>query len=188
MIKAVIFDCFGVLVQATLNAFHTQFLHDNVDLIKIAHELDRRTNLGIISYEQFITEMAKLANKSEAEVEKFLDNTPPNLKLLEYIKYEIKPKYKLGILSNASENWLNDLLGRDYVNMFDDVVLSCDVFLVKPDPEIFNLSAKRLGISVNECIFVDDIVSYCESAEKVGMQAILYKNFNDFKKDISALI
>jgi epoxide hydrolase-like predicted phosphatase len=59
--------------------------------------------------------------------------------------------------------------------MFDAVVISGEVGLNKPEPEIFRLGAERLGVPPEECVFVDDLRENCEGAEAVGMTAILHR-------------
>jgi len=55
-------------------------------------------------------------------------------------------RVKLGVLSNASRGWSERLRARGVAQLFDDVVVSADVGLAKPDPEIFRLAARRLGV------------------------------------------
>lgn len=55
---------------------------------------------------------------------------------------------------------------------FDDVVISAEVQLRKPDPAIFTLAADRLDVPVAACVFVDDLELNVEAARAVGMTAI----------------
>ncbi len=187
MIKAIIFDCFGVLVQGTLEAFSDTYLKGNPDLIARVRELDRKTNIGYLSYQGFVKEIAKLAKISFTEAQDFLDNTPPNLELLRYIQ-ELKTSYKIGLLSNAAENWLDELFTSDQLALFDDAVISSEVNLVKPDRAIFALAAHRLGCKPEECVMVDDLKRYCDAANEAGMQAVHYKDFTSFKKDLKIIL
>jgi putative hydrolase of the HAD superfamily len=50
------------------------------------------------------------------------------------------------------------------------------VGLHKPQPEIYRLAARRLGVEPSECLFVDDLRENCEGAEAVGMTAIRHRN------------
>jgi putative hydrolase of the HAD superfamily len=55
----------------------------------------------------------------------------------------------------------------------DDVVLSCSVGLRKPDPAIYLLSCRRLGVEPGECLFVGDGANdELAGAERVGMRAV----------------
>jgi len=81
---------------------------------------------------------------------------------------------RTGLLSNS---WG----GRDYPieelkQIFDDVLISGQVRLRKPDPEIYLLAADRIGACAEDCVFVDDFNVNVEGAEAVGMTGILHKD------------
>ncbi len=78
-----------------------------------------------------------------------------------------------GMISNSwsTAHYDRDLLGE----LFDEVVISAEVGLYKPQPEIYRLAAERLGVDPVECLFVDDLRENCEGAEAVGMTAIRHR-------------
>lgn len=186
-VKAIIFDCFGVLVASSLEPFYEKYLYGSNELIEEARYLDRQASMGQISYDEFVSQMAILARISEKETRGFLDNNPRNRELLNYIGQKLKPKYKIGFLSNASDNWLSELFTQEQIKLFDQIVLSCDVKLAKPDHKMYEIIADKLGIATSECIFVDDIERYCVAAEEVGMKSIRYKDFSDFVTQFSKI-
>ena len=55
-------------------------------------------------------------------------------------------------------------------------MISAEVGLHKPQPEIYRLAADRLEVEPEECIFVDDLRENCEGAEAVGMTAVRHRN------------
>ena len=71
---------------------------------------------------------------------------------------------------------------------FDELIVSSEVGMAKPYTEIYELTAMRLGVDPEECIFIDDRELYCEGAEITGMQSILYKDFNQMKAELTALL
>ncbi len=114
-------------------------------------------------------------------------NGVPDRPLLDFIADRLKPKYKIGIISNSSGAGLKKLLGNN-VELFDDVVVSEEVQLYKPDPEIYELAAKRLGVSPNQCVYVDNHDYRIEGAEATGMTGIVYKDFVKFEADLSQVL
>lgn len=56
--------------------------------------------------------------------------------------------------------------------LFDDVVLSFDVGLRKPQREIFELAARRAGAEPRDCVLVDDLDRNCDAARAAGWRAI----------------
>jgi putative hydrolase of the HAD superfamily len=81
---------------------------------------------------------------------------------------------KTGLISNS---WSTSHYDRDLLaELFDDVVISAEVGLHKPQPEIYRLAAERLSEPPESCVFVDDLRENCEGAEAVGMTAILHRD------------
>ena len=76
---------------------------------------------------------------------------------------------------------ISDSMGAGYYDrsafpeLFDAVVISGEEGIHKPQPEIFQLGAERLGLPPEECVFVDDLRENCEGAEAVGMTAVLHR-------------
>jgi putative hydrolase of the HAD superfamily len=62
-----------------------------------------------------------------------------------------------------------------FPDLFDGVVISGDVGMHKPQPEIFLLGAERAGVVPEKCVFVDDLRENCAGAEAVGMTAVLHR-------------
>ena len=80
---------------------------------------------------------------------------------------------RTGLISNSMGAGRYD---RDaFPELFDGVVISGDVGLHKPQPEIFRLGCERVGLEPEECVFVDDLRENCEGAEAVGMTAVLHR-------------
>jgi epoxide hydrolase-like predicted phosphatase len=79
-----------------------------------------------------------------------------------------------GLVSNS---WSTAHYDRKLLaELFDVVVISAEVGLHKPEPEIYRLAAHRLEVEPAECIFVDDLQENCAGAEAVGMTAVRFRN------------
>jgi putative hydrolase of the HAD superfamily len=76
----------------------------------------------------------------------------------------------------VSNSWVMDHYSEEIRALFDEVVISAEVGLHKPQPEIFLLAAERLGVAPEDCVFVDDLRENCEGAEAVGMTAVLHRD------------
>ena len=78
-----------------------------------------------------------------------------------------------GLVSNS---WSTAHYDRKLLaELFDAVVISAEVGLHKPQPEIYLLAAERLEVEPAECLFVDDLRENCDGAEAVGMTAIRHR-------------
>ena len=111
----------------------------------------------------------------------------PNKPLLEIIKHDLKPRYKIGILSNAGRD-LNQLIGLEYIDLFDEIATSHQHAMVKPNPDFYKLIAQKLDVRPSDCIYVDDNQQHCDGAKAIGMKSILYKGVEALKPELSRIL
>jgi epoxide hydrolase-like predicted phosphatase len=74
------------------------------------------------------------------------------------------------------------------MDLFDDVVDSCDVGLRKPDPAIYRLACERLGVAPEAAVFLDDTRRHVEGARQVGLHAILVRDPWDALAELDAIL
>jgi putative hydrolase of the HAD superfamily len=80
---------------------------------------------------------------------------------------------KTGLLSNS---WGVDSYPIEKLQpLFDALVISGEVGMRKPDPEIFHLATERLGVPPQRCVFVDDHPGHLKAAQEVGMTTVLHR-------------
>ena len=78
-----------------------------------------------------------------------------------------------GLISNS---WGLGIYERAPIELFDAAVISGEVAMHKPQPEIYRLACERLGVDPGAAIFVDDLRENCAGAEAVGMTAVLHRD------------
>jgi epoxide hydrolase-like predicted phosphatase len=188
MIKAIIFDCFGVLVTSSYEPFKQKYFHGDAELIRKFIEIEDRSSRGEITLEQAEQGFAELAGISFEQCEYELAQNPRNESLLTYISESLKGNYKIGFLSNVAKDRTHELFTDADIALFDDMILSFQVGMAKPQPEIFSLAAERLGLLPNECVFVDDLSKYLVGADEAGMHTILFKDTEQFKQSLESLL
>lgn len=187
MIQAVVFDCFGVLAYDGWLAYCDKYFDDKPDSLEQAIVSNRKVDAGLISYEDFVTDVAQLAGISETEARATLERNPPNEKLFAFIQSKLKPIYKIGMLSNAGANWLPDIFEQEQIDLFDEVVLSYQLGAIKPDPIMYQTVAARLGVAPEDCIFIDDQPRYVDAAVQQGMKGIRFETTTQVIKNITEL-
>jgi HAD superfamily hydrolase (TIGR01549 family) len=188
MIRAIIFDCFGVLTQDNWKEFWTAL--PSTRLRSSARELNKNHDNGVLTLDEFTKQLAQLTDKPMAEISAIFRDTGPikNRQLIDYIK-ELKLNYKIGIISNIGTSWIEDqLLSADEQSLFDISIYSYRVGMTKPNPQIYLLAASQLKVEPNECVFVDDVEEYCEAAEALDMKSITYDTFFNFKKNLTKIL
>ena len=95
--------------------------------------------------------------------------------------------YKIGLLSNNGANLNQRIKDQNLADFFDTVVISSETGYQKPQPEIFKILADKLGVGVNEMVFIDDTQKSLEGAESIGYIPILFENNSKLKEDLSVL-
>jgi putative hydrolase of the HAD superfamily len=72
-----------------------------------------------------------------------------------------------------SNSWGSEWYDRtDFPDLFDGVVISCEVGMRKPEPEIFRHAAELIGLPPAACVFVDDVQANISAAEACGMTGV----------------
>lgn len=94
--------------------------------------------------------------------------------LVDFIR-NLRPRYKTALLSNAWDN-LREVLSKHWRidDAFDEMVISSEVGIAKPDPRIYQLMLDKLRLSPDQTVFIDDFPENIEAAQTLGMQAILF--------------
>lgn len=186
MIRAIVFDCFGVLTSDAWREF-VESLPENIDRQPV-HSLNQAYGAGFISDEEFFEGVKELTDITPPITEHGSD-VAKNTVLLDYIRELRGRGLRIGLLSNIAGNWIRDtFLTAEEQALFDEMVLSFEVGMVKPDPRIFRLMCEKLGVDTTEAVMVDDIARYCAAAETEGMKAVLYEDFQQARTDIEALL
>lgn len=189
MIKAIIFDCFGVLIGKGFESTYRTAGGNPVRDRDFIESTLGQANLGLISDTEFRAAMARQIGIGPEDWKRVIKNAERlNIELLTYIK-QLRATYKTAILSNANKGVLDRVIGEKWLQQyFDEVVVSADVGIVKPDQRIYRLVADRLGVQTGECLYIDDRESFLGPARGLNMSVLLYENFDQTKRSIKKLL
>lgn len=95
--------------------------------------------------------------------------------------------FKTGLLSNSWGN--RDSYKFDHFDaLFDAVVISGEVGLRKPDPAIYALAARELGVVPDACVFVDDISANVRGAVAAGMVGVHHTDTDTTLSELETLL
>lgn len=108
--------------------------------------------------------------------------------LIAYLR-GLRPALKTALLSNAWTS-LRAALETQWsiADAFDVIVISAEVGLVKPNPQIYHLALAELGVSPEEAIFLDDMQENIDAARFLGMRGVLFENTRQAMDDIAWII
>lgn len=96
-----------------------------------------------------------------------------------------RPEAQTAILTNSGPSRRADLMERFAAHTIVDlIVVSAEVGLEKPDPAIFALTCRRLGLEPGECLFVDDDPANVAGARRAGLHAEVYSTVDHLREVI----
>jgi putative hydrolase of the HAD superfamily len=95
-----------------------------------------------------------------------------------------KRNIKTAILSDQT-NWLDELNKQyDFFKYFDKVFNSYHLGITKKEPEMFDMALKEMDDKPEKTLFIDDHSPHIQRASDKGINTILFKEVDDFRKDI----
>jgi len=112
--------------------------------------------------------------RSEGLIERLFGGLAPEEVVIEAVREQRSRGVRTGLISNSWGTGIYE--PRMLEELFDAVVISGDVGLHKPQPEIYLLGAERIAVEPAACVFVDDLRENVAGAEVVGMTAILHRD------------
>ena len=193
-IRAVIFDLGGVLLRSedpTPRRLLAERLGLPLEQIYY-HVFDslsaQQATVGEISvsshWETVRQSLGLSTEEFPSAVEAFWAGDRLDMALVDAIR-TLRPRYKTALLSNAWDNLRGLLVERWQVaGEFDDLVISAEVGMVKPDRRIYELAVQRLGVLPEEVVFFDDILENVQGAQAAGLQAYQYTDVEQARRDL----
>jgi beta-phosphoglucomutase family hydrolase len=195
MIRAVVFDMDGVIAE-------TEYIHIEAEkqtMLKYGvtiseDELHKYT--GTTAKFMFTKLIRKYGLKATFEEmfrvkEKILfklleEGVQPTKGVVDLLLELRKRKVKLAVASSSHRKMIEYVLKKlEITDVFDSIVGAEDIKRSKPDPEIFQISAKRLQVEAKECWVVEDSKLGVEAAKRADMKCLGYVNPSSGKQDLS---
>lgn len=191
MIRNIVFDMGRVMIDYEVRVFYERFGIEQSDRRLLTEEIFTsiewiQMDRGLLDEEDALEIWRRrLPKRLHEQMRKMVLcwNEPimPIEGMAQLVKELKENGYNIYLLSNATrrqhEYW-PDIPGNEY---FDDTLISADVKLVKPQPEIFEAAYRKFGIQPEESLFVDDNQANAEASCLTGMKAFV------FRKDVMAL-
>lgn len=187
-VKAIIFDCFGVLTTDGWLQFRNTHFTKGTDAAQEVDELNHLSDAGLIPERDFIAGIARLSHFREAEVARIVGSHVPNDALFDFIRDELKGKYRIGMLSNVSTDYTAELFTPEQNALFDTKVFSFEVGATKPHPAMYEAIAAKLDLLPEECVFIDDREGFVDGAKQVGMQAFRYVSVDEVRSQLETML
>jgi putative hydrolase of the HAD superfamily len=195
--KGLLLDWGGVLTSNVFDSFRDFCVAEGLapDAVKRlfreeprARELVRGLETEALSEHEFgerFGELLELEDRTRL-IERMFGGVRADERMLAAVRAVRAAGFRTGLISNSMGGASYD---RDlFPQLFDGVVISGDVGMHKPQPEIFLLGAERAGVAPGQCVFVDDLRENCEGAEEVGMTAVLHRGADTTLPELERLL
>ena len=190
-------DFGGVLTTNVFDSFRAFCVDEGLDPDSIrrlfrddpeALRLVRGLETSAVSEDEFGERFGALLGipRTAGLVDRMFSGLKPDEAMLGALRAARAAGIRTGLISNSMGAGRYD---RDeFPELFDGVVISGDVGLHKPQPEIFRLGCERVGLEPKACVFVDDLRENCEGAEAVGMTAVLHRGADTTVPELERLL
>lgn len=195
--RAVFFDLGGVILrteyQAPREHLAVRLGLEYDDLIRVVFDSNsaHEASMGHISEAEHWKWVARKLKGTESEADalrsEFFAGDVIDLDLLEFIR-SLKPRYKIGLISNAWSGMRGYIVEKKFDDVFDTLIISAEVGAVKPEAQIYQLALKQVQVRADEAIFVDDFSENVDAARSLGMAAVRFRDPAGAVKKIKSLL
>lgn len=148
---------------------------------------------GTLTEPELIERLQLRLGATRQEVDAILDavrnslvEKPETIKLMRTLQGQGTPLY---CLSNMPASIYTHLRQRHHFwDAFSGIVISGEVQMMKPEPEVFMHLLAKFGLRAEETVFVDDLLSNIESAKQVGLHAVWFKDAAQCRRELDQIL
>ena len=183
--KTILFDMYGVIIEESKGNFipytYNHFPesdHERIKKLFVQNNLFTKAGIGEISSDEFLTALGY--ENPQFYIRDYIENHLTVDEEVYTFLESMKDKYKFALLSNDVSDWSMYITEFYKLNEYLSVkIVSADVHCRKPEVKIFEIALEQLGLSPNDCIFIDNNVNNLNTASRIGMDTILFNRDNE---------
>lgn len=174
-----IFDFFGVISSEVVPFWFAEHL-PNQNVADLRKQYIDDADLGNTSLSVLYRKLAKLTNQTvESITQQWTNLAVINNNVIDLIE-KLNKDNRVALLSNSPADLIRPILKKhDLERLFEVIIISGEVGMVKPNQDIYLYTLKKLDTIPKETFFIDDSQKNVEVADSLGMNTILYKDFSD---------
>jgi len=199
MIKAIIFDFGGVLVRTEdhgpRHAWDKRLGLPTGSVERAVHYSDIwvQAQLGRIlpqAYWAGVAELLYMRNNNRAndidELRRdYFSGDRLNYRLVEFIGELREAGYQIALLSNDSIELQDRLRDLGIEPLFDHILISAQIGMMKPDPTVYRAALQALGVAPQEAVFIDDSLTNIRGAQYIGLNTIVFRYDTDLRAELA---
>lgn len=195
IIRGVILDYGEVIclrpAETKIQRLANEFSLDPAEFLVRYHKNRSGYDQGVTSAEDYWQDVAGAGTQISAshltqlrkwDVELWSELDPVMLAWIENLQ---RGGFKTALLSNMHADMATHVRQAfKWVARLDVPILSCELKIVKPSPEIYTRSLEKLGLAPQEALFIDDRIVNVEAAQKVGLKTVHFASVEQLRKDL----
>ena len=197
LVRNVIFDLGGVVLD--WNPDHIVSRVQPVPELRAAlrealfgHADWRQFDRGTLTESELIGRLQTRIGATRQEVEVILDavrdslvEKPETLELIRSLQEQGTPLYCLSNMPGSIYTHLRER--HNFWDVFSGIVISGQVQMMKPEPEVFRHLLETFNLRAEESVFIDDLPANIASARQVGLHTILFKDAGQCRRELSQI-
>ncbi len=193
-IQAIIFDLGGVLLDWNPRHVYSRYFDKPEEMEAFLSEIDfMKWNAQQDKGRPFVEGVAELSARypHRAELirayhEHWEDSVGgPIIGTVEIARKLKQQGWHLYALTNWSAETFPIARGKyDFSGLFDAMIVSGEVQLIKPDPAIFQLAIQKTGVATPQCLLIDDNAENIAVAQRLGMQTVLFRSAEALEREL----
>lgn len=193
MIRAIIVDNAGVLINTDCDSFYKKLAkHSPYNWQYINRSIEDRNfhimEKGDISVKEWFKRVCKKYKIKNLNYEWLKREWPKiffrNIPIEKFVRKNYK-KYNIWMLTNTNSVHYSYLKKKFTIyNFIKKKIISYHIGMAKADKNIYQYTLKKIKLKPEECLFIDNKKSNIETARKLGINTIWYKNYSQFSKEL----
>ena len=198
MIKNIVFDFGGVLVQYDFLTFFAKILGSKEDATcfmqkVLSEKVNNEMDLELHEFSYYIEQQKRLWPEYAEAIDIFdkhyIDVFTGETDGIRDLMLSLKAHgYRLLGLSNWSSRVYDVMDKFDIFNLIEDSLISKDVHQLKPNKDIYMSFLQKFNVKADECVFIDDKHKNIEGCKAVGMAGVVFRNTQQSTQEINELL
>ena len=181
--RFIYFDVGGVLLDWT-KVFETAAAKFNIkarDIGRVFEENHDSITKGFVTPREFWEKCIQKYGIKNAENYDFLDSWVSDFQPIKEVHdliFKIKSQYNIGLLSNIYKGMKPLLLEKNIIPNIEykQIIFSCDVGMMKPNLDIYELAQQKAQTDAKNILFIDDREDFLVEAQKLQWNTFLFDN------------
>lgn len=196
-IKAVIFDFGNVLLEWDPRLIYRRFFQDEGTMEQFLHEVNFMEWNAMQDKGRSFADGVALLSKQFPHYADLIQAYPDNwsdsigrhlqgtVEIMKRLKMAGYPLY--GLSNWSAETFPIAQKKYDFFNLLDDRVISGEVGMIKPEPQIYEMLLQKIGKPAYECLFIDDALANIEQAQRMGFATVHFRSPEHLEDELRKL-